>query len=491
MPLATALLLYSAEVWLARTFSQGIPAKGSIARYTIRAERDAVFDLHQTRKAEAEEAKQSYIPIYNKDKQLLQSVRLKIEEAALASALESWPWPELGAASPEVSANDGGPPDSDLGALELMRPSGFSYRDELSALLAGCFRLLEPYFAAGVIADSEFPKEKNKIRVFVDGRYHMVSVSKLHRFSKLRAVLSRGAKAFFFKSAPRLRQAVVDFVLQRLPANVFYAKANERFVADISQITGLKVVLIRRGEVLVGRGQVVDSRAHEAIRAAEIAASAPRSSWTGRYAGRCGLIAALLLMFVLAGQTICPAAFRGLKAYAFVHLAFLALAVLGKLALLYWPIHAALLPQAAIALTLAVVVGKEPAVLAAIAVGAGMGLSFHFDIAAIVVGTGGGTVAALATPRRRRSGRFAHRHHRRRCAGACLRSCTCRGWPCFNLHRALVRCAGFRWRIARWRRCIAHVAIFSALGGSSVSRKATGLERFRPSTDEALSGAFA
>ena len=227
-------------------------------------------------------------------------------------------------------------------------------------------------------------------------------VAKLYRFSELRPALSRHAQAFFFKSPPQLRQSVIDFVLRRLPANVFYSEVNDRFIADISQITGLKVVLIRRGDILARGGQVIDSRAHDAIRAAK--ASTTRRSWTVRYAARCSLIAALLLMFVLAAETICPWSFRNLKAYGLVHGAFLLIVILGKLALLHWPVHSAVLPHAAVALIVAVVLGREPSVLSAIAIGSGIGLAFHFDLSALLVGAGGGAVAALATPKRRKSG---------------------------------------------------------------------------------------
>ena len=181
MPLATALLLFGVEVWFARSFYVGVPKKGSIAKYTIRAERDAVFDLHQTYIEEAQAAKQSYVPIYNKDKRLLYNERVKIEAAVLAQPLEAWPWPRLG--SSEFGAM-GGERDAAIG-LDLAPPStqdtqhsldasvpgeaayegeyletNFGDRDELQALVAGYFRMLEPFYAAGVIADNEFPKEK-------------------------------------------------------------------------------------------------------------------------------------------------------------------------------------------------------------------------------------------------------------------------------------------------------------------------------------------
>ena len=77
----------------------------------------------------------------------------------------------------------------------------------------------------------------------------------------------------YFKTDPRVREQIINYILQRLPPNLTYAKENERFIGDISQVTGVKVVLIRGGEILVRRGQVVDTRAYYAIRASVLAAS--------------------------------------------------------------------------------------------------------------------------------------------------------------------------------------------------------------------------
>jgi hypothetical protein len=132
--------------------------------------------------------------------------------------------------------------------------------------------LLETYYRDGVVGDNEFPKEKKTIRVFYRNEYNMKPVDELHRFSSLRPALQASVAQVFFKTDAQVREQVINYILQRLPPNLTYAKENEKFITDISQVTGVKVVLIRSGDILVNRGQVVDTRAYYAIRAS-IAAS--------------------------------------------------------------------------------------------------------------------------------------------------------------------------------------------------------------------------
>ena len=64
LPAITAILLASVS-WLdAALFPLEELPKGTVAAFTIRATHDAVFDLHETFRAEAKEAKLSYIPNY-------------------------------------------------------------------------------------------------------------------------------------------------------------------------------------------------------------------------------------------------------------------------------------------------------------------------------------------------------------------------------------------------------------------------------------------
>lgn len=435
MPLAAAGLLFVVEMQIRYWVGDGAPRKGWVAPYTVRAHSDAVFDLHETHAAEAQEAKQSYVPIYDKDDELLYATKWRIMSAALSRPLESWSWqqvasdalagsrarrtPVVGSTAPSPPPSDATATNADAGVAEadaspdaeepvLLPAQGFEgegrtteRRRELEALLKGCFRLLEPFYRDGVVADDEYPKQKRLVRLFVRGRYVTRGSSQLHRFSQLRAALESKAGQFFFKSDPRVRTEVIDYVLQRLPANVTYAEENERFIADISQVTGQKMVLIRRGAVLVDRGSIVGTRAHYAIRASQTASR--QTTWTERSVARYGLVAALLLVFVVAGRALCPVGFGGLKAMAFVYGGILLLGAAGRVALVLWPIHPALVPHAAIAVVAAVVMGRSAAVLVAVVVSSALAFTLYFDLTGIIVGTAGGVTAAWSMRERRRS----------------------------------------------------------------------------------------
>ncbi|MBK6846525.1 MAG: HDIG domain-containing protein [Proteobacteria bacterium] len=409
LPLLTTGLLLGVEAVTERLFDEGRPAKGATARFTLRAEADAVLDLHETHAAEAIEAQQSYVPIYEQDDAVLAAAKEQILNAVLERPVSAWGWPETGGADSEAwylaaadggARRDGGEPALDGGATERAPQSvALERRAEIEALVRGCFELLAPLYAAGVVADTEFPREKAEVRLLTGGRYLVRAVAQLHRFSALREQIALGAKQFFFKSDPRVRSEVIEYILQRLPANLSYARENDKFIADISQVTGLKIVLIRRGSVLAARGEVIDTRAFYALRASEAAlAGLP---WLQRHLGRFGLVAALLLVFSAAARMLCPTVFVSLKPLAVIYGVMVVLVASGKLVLALWPVGVGVLPLASSALIIAVVYGRAPAVLAAIATATCMAFVFYFDLGTIVIGAGGGVVAALVVRRRR------------------------------------------------------------------------------------------
>ncbi len=438
LPTVTAFLLAGIS-WLdATVFPLEEFPKGSVATHTIRATHDAVFDLHETFRAEAKEAKQSYIPIYNRDSALPYSHQQKIIDSALAEPVISWDFPEVtellfdggpgdgggsDATGPDMPAVDagrdrdsaqgdssgadarGGDARIDSTAGPRLHPSHDEHRREIEAIIRGCFRLLETYYRDGVVGDSEYPREKHAVRIFRGNTYNRAPVSKLHRFSSLRRVVERRAAQIFFKTDSRVRKQVVNYILQRLPPNLTYSRENKKFINDISQVTGIKIVLIRRGDIMVRRGQVVDTRAYYAIRASVRAAA--ETSWLGRGMGKLFLLLALMLMFRVASQEVAPTAFRSQRVLLVTYCGIVLLVLGGDLALRLLPLHAAILPQAALALILAVVLGRVPGLLAGIILPCCLIITQVFDLSTLLVGTAGGVTAALTVRRRRRGSALA------------------------------------------------------------------------------------
>jgi putative nucleotidyltransferase with HDIG domain len=415
--IATALLLAGLSVLDAIYFPLVELPKGSVAPYTIRATHDAVFDLHQTFRAEAEEARLTYLPIYNRDDALPWSRLEPILKAALAEPLASWRYPTseeeaLETKPGESDGADGGAAPRDLGPGDGGagdagdRPERVAERRrEIELLIRASFNLLEAHYRDGVVGDSEFPKEKKTVRVYADGVYHRKPVADLHPFSSLRAELDRSAAQVLFKTDARVRERVINFVLQRIPPNLSYAKENERFIADISQVTGVKVVLIRSGEILARRGQTIDTRAYYAIRASVSAATG--TSVRGSRAGRLLLLVGLMLLFVVATRELSPASFRQLRAYVILYGGIILLLVSGLLLLRYFPLHPALVPQAALALIAAVTLGRGAGLIAGFIVPSCFLLAQVFELSTLLVGAAGGVSAALAVRRRRRGSALA------------------------------------------------------------------------------------
>ncbi len=456
LPLVCGALLVTIDLVIARVTQLRLLSRGSVAPYTVRAATDAVFDLRATYAEEAKAARRAYVPIYDKDNSVLYDERSTIIVAAVK---HPWRWPAaitgadggggasdgaadaepLGPSVPDRGLGDargdgvdgepdGGdgaardasaPPAADGGTPMVVDSRLLAERQrELDALLSGCFRLLEPFYKRGVVADREFPSQKKQIRIFsvvpghaapTDGnvvvaapRHVLRDVSRLHRFSELRPALEKAVRQFFFKTDPALREQVVDFILDRLPPNLTYARENKR-VIDISEVTGVKVVLIRRGEILARRGQIVSSRAYHAIRAG-VAAADRVSPWQRAAAELTLLVALLLLFLVTAREIAAETLWRRLRPQLLLYGGLLLLGGLGALTLAFFPVHASLIPQAALVMIFGVVLGRGPALIVAVVVPAALAVFHAFDLASLGVGVAGGFAAALVVRRRRRSG---------------------------------------------------------------------------------------
>ncbi|HEY3357593.1 MAG TPA: HDIG domain-containing protein, partial [Polyangia bacterium] len=269
---------------------------------------------------------------------------------------------------------------------------------EVRQLAEALFPLLEPAYRDGVVADDQFPAREREVRVYADGRYRRASVGTLHRFSELRPLLRDAGQRFFFKTEERVREQVIGYVLDRLPPNVSYARENAKHIADISQVTGVKVELLRRGEVLARRHGVIDGRVHYGLRAASEAQNPnPRN----RLLAILGLSLAACALVVLAGAEVLRPAL-GPRAIAFV-LGLLVVAVTASRLLLWLtPMAAVAAPLAMAPIAAAVLLGRGAGVLAALATVGAAAAGGLLDVTALLVLLGSGLCGAFVTGARRR-----------------------------------------------------------------------------------------
>jgi len=135
--------------------------------------------------------------------------------------------------------------------------------------------------------------------------------------------------------------------------------------------------------------------------------AAAETPWFGRGAGTLFLLAALMLMFMVASKEVAPTAFRSRRAQLVTYSGVVVLALGGLVAMRLLPLHAAVIPQAALALILAVVLGRAPGLLAGIIVPCCLIITQVFDLSTLLVGTASGVTAALPVRRRRRGSALA------------------------------------------------------------------------------------
>src|SRR5262249_26455532 len=123
-------------------------------------------------------------------------------------------------------------------------------------------------------------------------RYRRLPVARLHAFSSLRPLAVEALERYYPQVDPSLCEQVVGYVLNRLPPDLHYSRTNADHVADRSLVTGQRAILARAGEVLVRRGQIVDTRVEDAMRAALDARPARRGNLLATF----GLLAAVTLL---------------------------------------------------------------------------------------------------------------------------------------------------------------------------------------------------
>jgi putative nucleotidyltransferase with HDIG domain len=365
--------------------------KGSRAAFTLRAPRDIALSLQDLRREEIREALERYLPVYDYDARLLERRRGEILAEIARQPPGLWRWAD--------ADETAGEPQSEA-ERDARRARDEARVAEVKQLAEALFPLLEPAYRDGVIADDQFPAREREVRTYADGRYRRTAVGALHRFSELRPLLRDAGQRFFFKTEERVREQVIAFVLDRLPPNVSYAKENARHIADISQVTGVKVELMRRGEVLVRRHGVIDGRVHYALRAASEAQNPnPRN----RILATLALSLAACVLLVLAGREVIRPPFTERATMLALGVLVVAVAIARAL-LALTPLATVALPLAMVPLALGVLLGRGAGVLGAVAAVAAGAAGGMLDLTAVLVVLGSGLCAAFVTrPRRRGS----------------------------------------------------------------------------------------
>lgn len=437
----TVLVLFWGTQAIQDRFAVPVPKKGTTVDSTIRAPADAVFDLHKTYLEEAQVARKAYVPIYNKDHKVFYDAREEIIMNALKEPAGYWRWPEarvtpapvVDAALPEkdlevqvstpaskrkkartsversvvkdATIEESGITDAEMSLLSSSEHADAQHeieearRKELESLFRGLFRIIEPLFQAGVIADSEFPNEKSRIRVYALSRYVFVDTKTVLRFSEVRSRLAHGAEQFFFKVDLTIRNQVMQYLLDRLPVNMVYAQENESYIRDISEVTGIKMVLIRRGEILARPGEVIDSRAHHAIRASYAAAETV-SRWRVEI-GRFVLLCVAVFLFAIAVKVLCRREMITPVSSAVIYLGVITIVLISHVAIHLWPIHPLVMPQAAIPLMMAVTLSRPIAMASAMFSAVVFAMTLSFDLGSLVAAVAGGLVASVLVKKRR------------------------------------------------------------------------------------------
>jgi hypothetical protein len=395
--------------------------KGRRAPYTMRAPCDIVWNQNELHQA----AVRAFSPFYESTPGLLE-----LRRAAILSELSQL-LPAFWHFSPEEAVTDDG------GSAVVPLDPTVRATDHLAQVMAlgeALFDRIAPLYVDGVVADAEFPAREKEIRVFEPaglageppvelpgegtegqaagppsgagrptqaapsplrgGRYRRESVSRLHRFSELRSVADAALLHEYPTIEPAVRAQVIGYVLDRLPPNLRYSRTNADHIADRSIVTGQKAVLVRGGDVLVHRHQVVDTRAEDALRAALDASPTRRSALIAT----CTLV---LLVTLLGGQAMAASgpmlARPGAQLVVFASFAIVLGA--GRLMLALTSLSELMVPLAAVPAAVTFRAGQRAGAVVAVLTGAYASLGLAFDVSTLAVVLAGSLALALTVRR--------------------------------------------------------------------------------------------
>jgi hypothetical protein len=360
--------------------------KGWRAPYTMRAPSEIVWNQHEALVQDV----RAFTPFYDETPDLLEDRRGPIlaEIAQLQPAFWRAATVDEDAVMPDAGADSA---DYVAQAVNLAR---------------ALFDVLEPYYQSGVVADAEFPEREQEIRIYEvevpddtdtplvaqGGRYRHVRVSHLHRFSELRPIAETELARAYPTIDPRLRSRLIGWVLDRLPPSLRYSKTNAEHIADRSLVTGQRAVLVRGGQVLVRRHQVIDTIAEDALRAALDAQPARRGAMLAT-------LALLIVSTLLGSQAMAatsPRLARPWTQFA-VFAGFAGVLAIGKVWLALSSLSETAVPMAALAGAAAYRAGARPAAIVAILGAAFAALGLSFDATTFAVVLAGGLTFALVT----------------------------------------------------------------------------------------------
>jgi hypothetical protein len=379
--------------------------KGWKAPYTMRAPSELVWNQAEVRAFDV----RGFVPIYDAQPAMLEARRGEILSEVSQLQPSFWRLPDE---EREDSTYDWAP--------SLLEVRHAERAAQASSLTERLFDVIEPYYQDGVIADGEFPAQEPEVRIFesddpepagqptvapaagaalaakpvttraLGGRYQRVSVARLHRFNDLRTVAERALERDFPGVEPLVRDKVVRYVFDRLPPSLHYSRTNADHVADRSLVTGQRAVLVRGGEVLVRRHQVIDTRAEDALRAALDAQPARRGAWVATFG--------LLVVVTLLGSRAMAVASPELavaRTQAAVFGAFALLIAFGKLTLALTALSETMVPLAAVPAAVAVLCSVRAGAVTAVLAAAYAALGFVFDVTTFAVTVAGGLTLVL------------------------------------------------------------------------------------------------
>src|SRR5262249_22954641 len=166
---------------------------------------------------------------------------------------------------------------------------------------------------------------------------------------------------------------LIGSVLDRLPPNLRYSRTNTEHIADRSIVTGQRAVLVRGGQVLVRRRQVVDTLAEDALRAA-------LDAQPGRRGAVVATLALLLVVTWVGGRAMAATSPTLGRPWAqlVVLASFATVLAIGKVWLALSALSETAVPMAAVAGVIAYRAGARAAAIVAIlgAAFAALGLAF-------------------------------------------------------------------------------------------------------------------
>jgi len=367
------------------------PVVGRVSQQALRAPYDFVFDEETAIREVVEQELAGFAPIYLYDPKRTYGVLTRLDEffSVLAECRQANQGTGKGRA---CVRDDFDTPPGDQAVSEILK---YPHLEELQSLVT---TTLSEQMGRGILSDQDNQPGLNRLRVqnLETGVMDLRRVSQVARLSETREMLGDHLEVLNLRAG--MRNAIRERINGLVEPNLTFAREqNEQELAHIRAMSSAKkLILYRRGDLLIIRGEIVSPLDSHRVLAC-LAKARPNAFLVGGASFIPFLL--LTLVFVFICQRMGWTNRSPMQGYLLVFFVLLSVLLLAKVVFLFTNLSAFAIPVAAAGLLVALLIDPPAGLLAALMTAIYATFLTNLDMGLFIYYLVGGVVLVLGVKR--------------------------------------------------------------------------------------------